>query len=820
MRDRCKQYKNMKYTNFLLTILIVFSQLGCSNQKNATNESNNELIDNNRPNILLIIADDLGSDAFPSYGIGKEKPKMPNIEEMAQNGLRFTNFWAYPTCTPTRSSIITGKHAFRTNMSQVGDELGENEIILQKFIAQKTNGAYNSAVIGKWHLSDDANHPNNMGLTHFSGLLSGGVKDYNVWRHTENGATTRENTYITSKFTDLALDWVNKQNKPWFLWLAYTAPHTPFHLPPDNLHSSDNLPNTEDDIKNNPQPYFFSMIEALDTEIGRLLNGIPKEELDNTTIIFIGDNGSPNQVVQTYGKRKAKGTIYQGGINVPMVIAGKNVKRISEIEEALINSTDLFATISELAGTNVNSIHDSKSIVPMLSQKNIKLNSHLYSELGSKRKRGYTIRDEQYKYLYYDNGSEELFDLNNDPYETDNLINNATYNSIKQKLVTEVSMMRSTDDGGTNDAHTHDGLDQHSHTDNSFSVTHGIECTEDLNLTNEVRIYEAEGYRIIESNGIPEHVVGQFPNSGNPHTISAQNNEYKVTLRPQRATKLTSIYNGQGFGIGSPNYVFGVVKNGIKLDPSAAEAFTPPNSREKNFEWNKEALSINNRLGDDCNNAHVQPNGEYHYHGTPWGYVESAKGNSMLLIGWAADGFPIYYKWIPKNANDLNSALIEAKSSYRLKSGVRPGDGLSEPNGNYDGTFVSDFEFVENLGDLDEANGRFGITPEHPNGIYYYVVSDDFPSIPRYFVGTPHSSFKIGGDNLRQKQSSGEGKQNQTKTDRNNSTSSNRNRFDNMDSNNDNKISKIEAKRRVLKQFDILDKNKDGFINREEFSDN
>lgn len=429
---------SMKHFTALTTMFILLFSSSCSNQKKISSKDTS----NSRPNILFIIADDLGSDAFPPYRIGKEQPKMQNIEKLVQNGIRFNNFWAYPTCTPTRASIITGKHAFRSGVKRVGDKLSTKETILQKFIEDKTDNHYSSAVIGKWHLSDDTNHPNKMGLKYFSGILSGGVRDYYSWRHIENGNTERSKEYITSKFTDLAIDWRKKQTKPWFLWLAYTAPHTPFHLPPEKLHSYKNLSGNDDDVENNPQPYFFSMIEALDTEIGRLMESIPQEELDNTVIIFMGDNGSPNKVVQTYGRRKAKGSIYQGGINVPLVISGANVNRINQVEDALINSTDLFATIAEIAGTGINEIYDSKSIVPIFSQKNKTHKGFLYSEVSKKRKTGFTIRNKQYKYIKYENGQEELFDLIEDPYESNNLIDNTSLKKVKQELTTEVNKLR------------------------------------------------------------------------------------------------------------------------------------------------------------------------------------------------------------------------------------------------------------------------------------------------------------------------------------------------------------------------------------------
>ena len=207
-------------SNTILTIAIALSITTCLRQRSAPTEVPAPARTANTPNILLIIADDLGQDAFPAYGVGAEQPEMPSLARLARGGIRFTNFWTYPTCTPTRASIITGKHAFRTNVRKVDDELSRSETILQKFIDQKTSRRYKSAVIGKWHLSKDAAHPNAMGLEHYAGLLSGGARDYSAWQLTENGKPRRSQEYITTKFTDLAAEWINAQEQPWFLWLA------------------------------------------------------------------------------------------------------------------------------------------------------------------------------------------------------------------------------------------------------------------------------------------------------------------------------------------------------------------------------------------------------------------------------------------------------------------------------------------------------------------------------------------------------------------------------------------------------------------------
>lgn len=378
--------------------------------------------DSSKPNILLIIADDMGLDASPGYNIGSIKPNMPNLQQMLDNGVRFNNVWSYPTCTPTRSSILTGKYGFRTGVLKVDDELSTTETSLQKYLDTKSAG-YAHAVIGKWHLSTDTSHPTNMGVGYYAGMLSGSARSYTNWKFTENGTTSTSNEYITTKFTDLAIDWVKDQEKPWFLWLAYTAPHTPFHLPPTNLHSQGNLPTDQASIDANPTPYYMAMLEAMDSEIGRLLSAMSQEEKDNTVIIFIGDNGSPGGVAQVYNSRRTKGSLYQGGINVPMVVSGKGVSRINQTEDALLNTTDLFATIADIAGTNTSEINDSKSFTSLFSAENDAFREYIYSEIGlNGASTDFTIRNATHKYMKFSDGSEALYDLSTNAFENPNLL--------------------------------------------------------------------------------------------------------------------------------------------------------------------------------------------------------------------------------------------------------------------------------------------------------------------------------------------------------------------------------------------------------------
>jgi len=275
-------------------------------------------------------------------------------------------------------------------------------------------------------------------------------------------------------------------------------------------------------------------------------------------------------------------------------------------------------------------------------------------------------------------------------------------------------------------------------------------CDQTLSFTNVYNETISGNNRIITTNSIPDHRVGLFgmvQGSLNPNAISEQNGNYTITMNPTEAATITPLLATTGSGPNAgPQYSFGILLNGVELDPVAAEPFPHEGimSPNVNWEWNLEALNVN--LGVDCNNAHVQPTGKYHYHGSPTLFLESLNvpTNAMTLIGYAADGFPIYYKYAYADAYDNTSAVIEMSSSYQLKTGERGGDGVTAPCDVYNGVYSNDYEYMDGLGTLDALNGRYGVTPEYPTGTFYYVITDAFPSIPRYFKGTPSNDFSIG----------------------------------------------------------------------------
>ncbi|WP_298535403.1 sulfatase-like hydrolase/transferase [uncultured Algibacter sp.] len=260
---------------------LILTIMSCSDESVEVFEVEEELENSSAPttpNILLIIADDMGLDACPGYDIGNVKPHMPNLQSLINSGVRFTNLWSNPTCTPTRAGIITGRYGFRTNVLAVDDPLSTSETSIQKYLDLNTNNTYAHAVIGKWHLSKDDNHPNDMGVDYFAGFTGGGVPSYTNWTLNVNGVMNRSTEYTTTRFTDLAIEWKDNQTQPWLLWLAYNAPHTPFHLPPEDLHYQGALSSDQSSIDINPLSYYLAALEALDTEMGRLINSLSNDE--------------------------------------------------------------------------------------------------------------------------------------------------------------------------------------------------------------------------------------------------------------------------------------------------------------------------------------------------------------------------------------------------------------------------------------------------------------------------------------------------------------------------------------------------------------
>ncbi|MDQ8181985.1 sulfatase-like hydrolase/transferase [Pelagicoccus sp. SDUM812005] len=352
-------------------------------------------------NILLLIVDDWGIDfsPFDNAAANVPLPNLPHMEKLAQRGIHFSNAYAHPLCSPTRASILTGRHPFRHGVGNPdGANLAASETALPELLASQ-DAPHGLASFGKWHLGGGRSGPADRGgWQKFAGILQGGVSDYNDWTKVEDGTqTTNVTTYTTTDQVNEAVEYIEaRDSQPWFVWMAFNAPHTPFHDPapyvtPENGYSTSGTTNTD---------LYIKALEALDSEIGRLLESV---DLDKTNIILIGDNGTPNQVAQTpFGNGHAKADLYEGGIHVPMLAAGPDVTATAgNTEDTFVHCTDLFSTIVELAGIDLNAATanlqiDSQSLLPLFRGQAMDSRYIVSEKFGQATGNGRALRSETY----------------------------------------------------------------------------------------------------------------------------------------------------------------------------------------------------------------------------------------------------------------------------------------------------------------------------------------------------------------------------------------------------------------------------------------
>jgi len=392
-----------------------------------------------KKNILFIIADDLGADSnslFNSVTNGATLPPTPNINSLATNGVVFSRTYSNPLCSPTRACLLTGRFGFRTGIGNVvggaQGPLSPNEWTLPK--AFSLGLGYELSMFGKWHLANAPSSPLTVGgWTNYAGNLLGQLTSYTNWSKTVNGTSSTTTNYATTDLVNDAITWINARGtNAWLVWCAFNAPHTPLHLPPTNLCPSyANLPGTSQDINAHPVKYFDAMMQALDNEIGRLLAALPDRA--NTHIIFLGDNGTVDNVIQPpYPSTRGKETLYEGGIHVPLIVSGPAVVNPNRTNDSMVNMVDIYSTILELAGSSVSDAVpldvtiDGQSLMPMLQTTNT-YSRISYSELfGSgvvpTNACGQTLKNSQYKLIHFYDHHEEFYDLSNDPYESVNLL--------------------------------------------------------------------------------------------------------------------------------------------------------------------------------------------------------------------------------------------------------------------------------------------------------------------------------------------------------------------------------------------------------------
>jgi arylsulfatase A-like enzyme len=393
-------------------------------------------------NVLLVVAADVGVDKVAAYGEHPSPPHTPNIDRLARDGVLFRNAYSYAVCSPTRASYLTGRHAFRTGIGTIVDswtdqyELAPDEITIPEML-ERADAGWATSLAGKWHLGSSASgpvptHAGRQGFDWYAGSM-GNLKDkwpeksgdrwgYTLWNKNTNGEVELTRAYPTTDTVDDALARIAAMPEPWFLLVSFNAPHRPLHLPPDDLHSRKGVTEGSD-----PADKFDAMLEALDSELGRLIREADTEVMGRTTLIFLGDNGTPDHAIRApWDPKRSKRSLFEGGVNVPMIVTGPQVSKGGAETTALVHTVDIFATVAEIAGVDVNKLGrpiDGVSFLPHIidpgrasTRDTVYTAKHLPNGMGPYEESGAMIRDQQFKLVVdHTDGTEAegLYELQN-----------------------------------------------------------------------------------------------------------------------------------------------------------------------------------------------------------------------------------------------------------------------------------------------------------------------------------------------------------------------------------------------------------------------
>ena len=332
-----------------------------------------------KPNIVMILVDDLGYGDLSSYGA--TDLRTPNVDALMDAGIRFDSFYANcPVCSPTRASLLTGRYpdlvgvpgVIRTHPENSWGYLSPDAVLLPSVLEKE---GYRTAIIGKWHLGMEVsgNTPTKRGFDHFHGFLGDMMDDYYTHRrHDENLMRLEEKEidpegHATDLFTEWAVDYIHdnaKSRKPFFLYLPYNAPHTPIQPPQEWL---DKVLKREKGIEEK-RARLVALIEHLDDGIGKVVAALKDSGIDdNTLLVFVSDNGGQVNVGGRNGALNGgKQNMYEGGIRVPMCAVWPGRIKPGSRSERVALTMDLFPTVCEAAGAKFKHEIDGESILPTL----------------------------------------------------------------------------------------------------------------------------------------------------------------------------------------------------------------------------------------------------------------------------------------------------------------------------------------------------------------------------------------------------------------------------------------------------------------------
>ena len=393
-----------------------------------------------RPNIVFILADDLGYGDLSSYGASDLQT--PHIDGLVERGMRFDRFYANsPVCSPSRAALLSGRYpdragvpgVIRTHAANNWGHLSEDVVLLPEVLKR---AGYHTALVGKWHLGLDApNRPTDRGFDLFHGFLGDMMDDY--YDHRRHGINyMRRNDEVigpeghaSELFTRWAIDYLDERaqsDAPFFLYLAYNAPHTPIQPPEDWIQRvQDRQPGISD-----TRARLVALIEHMDDGIGQVIDALERNgQTENTLVVFTSDNGGQVDVGADNGPlRGAKQEMYEGGIRVPAAVVWPDKITAGSRSDAIGLTMDFYPTLADAAGLELSHFIDGRSLLPVLLGGEDDLDERpvfFIRREGGTRYMGKTIlavRDGEWKLLQ--NSPMEpfrLYNLEDDPQEQEDL---------------------------------------------------------------------------------------------------------------------------------------------------------------------------------------------------------------------------------------------------------------------------------------------------------------------------------------------------------------------------------------------------------------
>ena len=388
-----------------------------------------------KPNFVFILMDDLGWMDVSCYG--SKFYETPNIDRLASQGMRFTSAYAAcPVCSPTRASILTGKYPARLHLTDwiPGHKQENPKLLVPEFnqqlpldevtIAETLKSAgYVTASIGKWHLGKEPFYPDKQGFDFvFGGTNQGNQPSYFYPYGIKNITTGTKGEYLTDRLTTEAEKFIEaNKDKPFFLYLPQYAVHTPLKGKPEVVAKYEKKVKPGMD-QNNAQ--YAAVVEGADNSVGRIMAKLDELKLsDRTVVIFFSDNGGLADVTSNAPLRAGKGTLYEGGIRVPLIVRWPGKVKAGSLCHTPMISTDFYPTLLEMAGME-GSAHDGLSIMPLLRQKGSIERKTFYWHYPHYHRTtpSGSIRDGDWKLIeFFEDDHVELYNLKDDLSETTDL---------------------------------------------------------------------------------------------------------------------------------------------------------------------------------------------------------------------------------------------------------------------------------------------------------------------------------------------------------------------------------------------------------------